>query len=407
MKNKGIIKTKCKYRKTWLMCRLAILILLITGCSKVTEEEKSKLDETKDKAVIYYNGKYDLDETVGDYDYDYNDGLFGPTYDTETMYFEMSDGYVVVYDVSKDRMLDNRQSDEIVGAIEEVIWPSIFEQVKNITGQEMYCKKIESIKYTSYGAGGDKRDNFFTEYYEGDIKSYLAKEDVELYANMSDMIIVCDNESWSEAVEYIETEIESCFARYDIYWDIEIFSSDLYEKYKGNYKDYRGSLYGYDGYVARVRMENKSGTSELVIDKPTYIQVCPGVYMTSDEFDFALCEGDVILEEAMTGDELADYCETVQVTVDGSVYKVMFSERVYDYLKTEDKGYLKVYCKIVPEELSVQTTMEFCELSNGVTDDVVMKDFHSEDWVDNLEIAHYMTVCDDDLYFFGEYEAVE
>jgi len=398
---------KGKLGKLSLICQLTILILLTTGCSKVTEEEESKLDETKDKAVIYYNGKYDLDETVGDYDYDYNDGLFGPTYDTETMYFEMSDGYVVVYDVSKDRMLDNRQSDEIVGAIEEVIWPGIFEQVKNITGQEMYCEKIESIKYTSYGAGGDRRDNFFTEYYEGDIKSYLAKEDVELYANMSDMIIVCDDDSWNQAVEHIETEIESCFARYDVYWDIEIFTSDLYEKYKGNYKDYRGSLYGYDGYVARVRMENKSGTSELVIDKPTYIQVCSGVYMTSDEFDFAFCEGDVILEEAMTGDELTKRCDKVQVTVEGSVYKVAFSERVYDYLKKKEKGYLAVNCKIVPEELSVQTSMEFCELSNGVTDDVVMKDFHSEDWVDNLEIAHYMTVCDDDLYFFGEYEPVE
>ena len=398
---------KGKLGKLSLICQLTILILLITGCSKVTEEEESKLDETKDKAVIYYNGKYDLDETVGDYDYDYNDGLFGPTYDTETMYFEMSDGYVVVYDVSKDRMLDNRQSDEIVRDMEEELWPDIFSQVENITGQEMYCEKIESIKYTSYGAGGDRSDNFFTEYYEGDIKTYLAKEDVELYANMSDMIIVCDDDSWNGAVECIESEIKSCFARYDVYWDIEIFSSDLYEKYKGNLEDYRGSLYGYDGYVARVRMENKSGTSELVIDKPTYIQVCSGVYMTSDEFDFAFCEGDVILEEAMTGDELAKQCDKVQVTVEGSVYKVAFSERVYDYLKKKDKGYLKVYCKIVPEELSVQTTMEFCELSNGVTDDVVMKDFHSEDWVDNLEIAHYMTVCDDDLYFFGEYEPVE
>lgn len=398
---------KGEYGKICLLGLLALLVMLTTGCSKVTEEEKSMLDETKDKVAIYYNGKYDLDEAVCDYDYDYNDGLFGPAYDTETMYFEMSDGYVVVYDVSKDRMLDNRQSDEIVRAIEEVIWPGIFEQVKNITGQEMYCEKIESIKYNSYGAGGDRRDNFFTEYYEGDIKTYLAKEDVELYANMSDMIIVCDDESWNEAVEYIENEIESCFARYDVYWDIEIFTSDLYEKYKGNFEDYRGSLYGYDGYIARVRMEKGIGAGQLLIDEPTYIRVFPGVYITSDEFDFAFCDGDIVFEEAMTGDELADCCESVQVTVDGSVYKVTFSERVKDYLKKKGKGYLAVYYKIVPEELSVQTTMEFCELSNGVTDDVVMKDFHSDDWVDNLEIAHYMTVCDDDLYFFGEYEAVE
>ncbi|MBR3598619.1 MAG: hypothetical protein IKL53_01945 [Lachnospiraceae bacterium] len=396
-----------KWKKLLLVCILAALAMIIAGCDKISEEEKSQLDANKENAAIYYNGKYDLNETVEDYDYDYNEGLFGNAYDTTTMYFEMSDGYVVVYDVAEDRMLDNRQSEEIEKAINEELWPDIFSQVKNITGQEMYCEKIESIKYSSYGAGGDRRDNFFTEYYEGDIKSYLDKEDVELYANMSDMIIVCDDDSWNEAVEYIETEMESCFARYDVYWDIEILTSDLYEKYKGNYKDYRGSLYGYDGYVARVRMENKSGTSELVIDKPTYIQVCPGVYMTSDEFDFAFCEGDVILEETMTGDELAKQCDKVQVTVEGSVYKVTFSERVKDYLKTEGKGYLKVYCKIVPEELSVQTTMEFCELSNGVTDDVVMKDFHSEDWVDNLDIAHYVTVCDDDLYFFGGYEATE
>ncbi len=398
---------KGEYGKICLLGLLALLFMLTTGCSKVTEDEKSKLDETKDKVAIYYNGKYDLDEAVCDYDYDYNDGLFGPTYDTGTMYFEMSDGYVVVYDVTEERMLDNRQAEEIVSAINEQLWPDIYSQVEEITGQKMHCEKIESIKYNSYGAGGDRRDNFFTEYYEGDIKTYLAKEDVALYANMSDMIIVCDDDSWNQAVEYIENEIESCFARYDFYWDIEILTSDLYEKYKGNYEDYRGSLYGYDGYIARVRMEKGIGAGQLLIDEPTYIQVCPGVYMTSDEFDFAFCEGDVILEETMTGDELAKQCNKVCVTVEGSVYKVTFSERINDYLKTKGKGYLKVYCKIVPEELSVQTSMEFCELSNGVTDDVVMKDFHSEDWVDNLEVAHYMTVCDDDLYFFGEYEPVE
>lgn len=397
-----------KWKKASLVCILATLTMIITGCDKITEEEKSQLDSNKEMAAIYYNGKYDLDETVEDYDYDYNEGLFGNAYDTTTMYFEMSDGYVVVYDVAKEKMLDNRQAEEIVSDINEQIWPGIFSQVEEITGQEMYCEKIESIKYNSYGAGGDRRDNFFAEYYEGDIKTYLAKEDVELYANMSNMIIVCDDDSWNEAVEYIETEIESCFDRYDVYWDIEILTSDLYEKYKGNYKDYRGSLYGYHGYIARVRMEKAIGAGELFIDEPTYIQVCPGVYMTSDEFDYSFQDGDIIFQETMTGDELAKQCDKVQVTVEGSVYKVAFSERVNDYLKTKGKGYLTVCCKIVPEELSVQTTMEFCELANGVADgNINIKDFNDIEWVDNLEIAHYMSVCDDDLYFFGEYKAVE
>ncbi len=98
----------------------------------------------------------------------------------------------------------------------------------------------------------------------------------------------------------------------------------------------------------------------------------------------------------------------MHVTVDGSVYKVTFSERVNDYLKKKGKGYLAVCCKIVPEELADQTTWEFCELANRVADgDINIKDFNDIEWVDNLEIAHYMSVCDDDLYFFGEYEAVE
>lgn len=401
------VKVKGKRKKTSLIGIIAILTMLVTGCNSLSDEEKTQLDDTKKKAAEYYNDKYNLDETVEDYDYDYNDGLFGAAYDTETMYFEMSDGYVVVYDVNNERMMDNRQSQEIVDAINQHIWPDVFSQVESITGQKMYCEKIESIKYNSYGAGGDRRDNFFTEYYNGDIETYLTEENVELYANTSDMIIVCDDDSWAEAVEYIETEVEGNFFRYNIYWDIEILTSDLYEKYKGNSKDYRGSLYGYDGYIARVRMEKGTGAAELVIDEPNYIQVCPGVYMTSDEFGFSFEDGDIVFEEAMTGDELDQQCDKVQVSVDGSVYKVIFSERVYDYLKTKDKGYLAVCYKIAPEELSVQTSMEFCELSNGVSDDVVMKDFHSEDWVDNLEISHYMTVCDDDLYFFGEYEAVE
>lgn len=400
------MKNRC--RKNLLIGLLSMLAMLITGCNSLSDEEKSELDDTKEKAAIYYNGKYDLEESVEDCNYDYNEGLFGAAYDTETMYFEMSDGYVVVYDVSKDRMLDNRQSKEIVGAINEEIWPGIFAQVEAITGQEMYCEKIESIKYNSYGAGGDRRDDFFVEYYEGDIKAYLAKENVELYANMSNMIIVCDDDSWTGAVEYMEAEIKECFTEYKIFWDVEVMTSDLYEKYRGNFKDYRGSLYGYDGYIARVKMENMSGVCELAIDEPTYIQVCPGVYMTSDEFDFAFQDGDVKLEETMTGDELAQRCDSVQVTVEGSVYKVTFSERVNDYLKTKDKGFLSVCCKIVPEELSVPTTMEFCEIVNGVADgDVNIKDFYGTEWTENLKIAHYMSICDDDLYFFGEYEAKE
>ena len=387
---------------------IGILLMLVTGCNSVSDEERSELDETKEKAAIYYNGKYDLDETVEDYDYDYNEGLFGPAYNTETMYFEMSDGYVVIYDVSKDRLFDNRQSQEIVSDINNIIMSGIFAEVEAITGQQMYCEKPEAIKYNHYGAGGDRVDDFFTQYYDGDIENYLAKEDVELYSNMSDMIIVCDDDSWTEAVEYMENEIKENFAEYKLYWDVEILTSELYEKYKGNFKDYRGSLYGFEGYIARVRMENVSGVSELAIDKPTYIQVCPGVYMTSDEFDFAFLDGDIVFEETMTGDELAEYCESVQVTVDGSVYNVTFSERVKDYLKKKDKGFLAVCCRVVPEELSVQTTWEFCELANGVADrDISIKDFNDIDWVDNLGIAHYMSICDDDLYFFGEYEAVE
>lgn len=387
---------------------LLALVVALAGCGKLSNEERSELEDTKKNVTIYYNGKYNLNETIEDYNYDHSDGLFGPTYDTKTMYFEMSDGYVVVYDVAKEKMFDNRQSEEVVSAINEQIWLGIFSQVEEITGQEMYCEKIESIRYNSYGAGGDKRDNFFTEYYEGDIKTYLSKEDVELYTNNSNMIIVCDDDSWGDAVEYIETEIENCFARYDVYWDIEILTSDLYEKYKGNYKDYRGSLYGYDGYIARVRIKNESGTVELAIDQPTFIQVCPGVYMTSDEFDFAFHNGDIVFQEAMTGDELAQHCDKVQVTVEGSVYKVTFSERVKEYLKTKGKGYLAVCCRIVPEELSVQTTLELCELANGVADgDINIKDFNDIEWVENLEMAHYMSVCEDDLYFFGEYEAVE
>lgn len=396
------------WKKISLVCMIGILLMLVTGCNSVSDEEKSELEETKEKAAIYYNGKYDLDETVEDYDYDFNEGLFGPAYNTETMYFEMSDGYVVIYDVSKDRLFDNRQSQKIVSDINNIIMSGIFAEVEAITGQQMYCEKPEAIKYNHYGAGGDRVDDFFTQYYDGDIENYLAKEDVELYSNMSDMIIVCDDDSWTEAVEYMENEIKENFAEYKLYWDVEILTSELYEKYKGNFKDYRGSLYGFEGYIARVRMENVSGVSELAIDKPTYIQVCPGVYMTSDEFDFAFLYGDVKLEVAMTGDELEKYSDSVLITVEGTVYKATFSERVNAYLKTKDKGFLTVYCKFVPEEFEVSTTKEFCELANGVTDkDVSVKDFHGIEWTENLKIAHYMSICDDDLYFFGEYEAVE
>lgn len=397
--------------------------MLITGCNGLSEEEKSKKDDAKEKAEIYYNGKYDLGENVENYDYDYNTGLFGKDYDKRTMYFEMSDGNIVIYDAVKDKMLDNKQSKEIVEAINETVWLKNFEQVEAITGEEMYCSNMENINYNYYGAGEDKGVNAFTEYYDGDIEAFLAKENIKLDAGNPDMIIVCDNESWEEAVEYLKGEINNNF---DEYWvsSIDIMTKGLYETSK--YKN--GSFYAHKGYVARVRMKKDGSFEEFIVDEPTFVQACPGIYMTTNEWGFQFQEGDVILEKFTDENGLQQICDNdyskwvdngsdesnsrnfdrtpIEVTVEGKVYRILFSDRVKDYMKSQDRGFVQVEIRVVPEELATNTTKRLCKVDNGgaYVHDVVKNDFYSKDWIKDLDSTISFSASENDLFYFGEYK---
>lgn len=413
-----------KIKAFFVIGMLMILALALTGCDKLSRKEQSELEETKMKALVYYNDKYDLTENVVEYNYNYYGDMFGTSYDRSIMYFIMSDGYIVVYDVKKDRMLDNKQSQEIIDAINEAVWLKCFAQVEVITGGEMYCGRIDNIRYNYYRAGDSNSVNAFTEYYDGDIEAFLAKENIKLNAGNPDMIIVCDDESWEEAAEYLKAEIDNYFDEYRVS-SIEVMNRELYN----DSKDKNGSFYGHKGYVARVRLERNESHEEFIVDEPTFVQACPGIYMTTNEWGFQFQEGDVILEEFTDENGLQQICDNdyskwvdngsdesnsrnfdrtpIEVTVEGKVYRIRFSDRVKDYMKSQDRGFVQVEIRVVPEELDTNTTKRLCTINNGGADvhDIVKKDFYSADWTKDLDATIGFSTSENELFYFGEYRS--
>ena len=229
------------------------MVMLMCGCDKVADEEKQELERRGNMAVEYYNEKYNVKETAVESTYDYVSGLSGRVYDTEDlMFFTMSDGKTVVYDIQNNRFLDNRQSEEISKAIteelSETFWKPLFEDIKSYTGFDVIVKNKDKIEY-NVCILDDKRDCYYETYYDGDVVSFLDNEDI--WASIDTyMIIQSDDESWRDAVEHMKEEFDSHFDGYSGEYII-VGTSALGEKYlaeEGNYYPVSGD----EGYIAKV-----------------------------------------------------------------------------------------------------------------------------------------------------------
>lgn len=85
-------------------------------------------------AEQYYEEKYDCDIEIEGRQYMEGNIINGPAYNTDTMIFFTSEKTLIVYEIEDNLLLDNRQAEEILNAIQNELIPDILSQI----GYEYY-----------------------------------------------------------------------------------------------------------------------------------------------------------------------------------------------------------------------------------------------------------------------------
>ena len=278
-----------KQNKWKKMGILAAAVSMLWGCT-----DRKHYEEAEQNALKYYKNKYDLKDVsvvrswkAGNY------GLFGYIGVKDRAY-EMSDGNTVYWADSTQKLADSRQAKEIAEAFAKEIMDPLLEQLS-------FPKKVSS--YSLNRTGYESYDEcVFTAYFDGDIRSFLKKEQPAV----RDLDIVLETEDQNKA----EQEITA-----------------LYDALKGNVTGWGTAYILKDGlneitddvqYVDDCEL-NVTARADLRFEetlrwyRQKYIEVFDGIYMTSRKTDFVLEDGDLRFEQAGT-------CADLQKMLDDSYY---------------------------------------------------------------------------------------
>ncbi|MCR4949989.1 MAG: hypothetical protein K6A40_01560 [Solobacterium sp.] len=278
-----------KQNKWKKMGILAAAVSMLWGCT-----DRKHYEEAEQNALKYYKNKYDLKDVsvvrswkAGNY------GLFGYIGVKDRAY-EMSDGNTVYWADSTQKVADSRQAREIAEAFAKEIMDPLLDQFS-------FPKKVSS--YSLNRTGYESYDEcVFTAYFDGDIRSFLKKEQPAV----RDLDIVLETEDQNKA----EQEITA-----------------LYDALKGNITGWGTAYILKDGlneitddvqYVDDCEL-NVTARADLRFEetlrwyRQKYIEVFDGIYMTSRKTDFVLEDGDLRFEQAGT-------CADLQKMLDDSYY---------------------------------------------------------------------------------------
>lgn len=183
---------------------LMLLSLTMLGCDKLSKEDKNNLDNYSIKAVNYYNDKYNCNVKMKSSDFDSNNGLFGATYDRNTVVVYMNDGSVIEYDISNDTFCDNRQGEEIKRDILSYIDKEL--ERAGLNSSNTIWKKDGDFAFNTVYIDDTDSYSMFSNYYDGDIRAYAKKENIN-FENVPKLYIKADK---STGVKYLDK-------LYDIY----------------------------------------------------------------------------------------------------------------------------------------------------------------------------------------------
>ncbi|MDD3219349.1 MAG: hypothetical protein PHC41_11260 [Lachnospiraceae bacterium] len=365
---------KMKYT---LFTAIMLLQLLLSGCESSADTDiRNKITKSGTKWI---EDKYGFDFTVDYSSYvESGYGLFGPSY-SDDIIVHFTDGTDLLYLSEEKEFSDTYEASEIVADIESTLWPSVMED----TGEYHYYS-YDSNTDTYYKSPGfnyksnNLEESFFTERYDGDILAYAKKEDLIVDGSI---ILICTDEEWESKFSILKDKVNALFTGQtsgELF--VAALESDCYQKISD------GTWYypdiDLDGCLATMRL-----TQDYDILVQHYIQPLPGIYITSDEYNVILQEGDITFEQVYDNLWIAEHTEKIyrksieQSTevnktktandsnpVSGSgdidhylidakspVYKMVLSDRL---LKLIDPDDFSLYIKFVPGEAAMITESE-------------------------------------------------
>lgn len=342
---------------------LFFICTFFTGCT--TKEEEKRLEEKQEEAISYFKEKYSLsDVQISDCDYlSYYDGLI--TYkNTNNMYFNMSDGSTVVYFGDEKRFTDNKQTAEIREALLNELWYPALEQLKNDTpAADVVSTDVFFNQYTL----DNFQEELFTSYFSGDVDDFMNEEEIRL--TCENIFLLCEADSdYRFAMDEFSHNLTETFSIDDSV-DVTAVSPEIGNAYL--YEDGGFPDFYEEGCYLTYSIEAEK------IDKyeANYIQLLPGIYVTSIEPNLILEEGDITLGQSYTEEELQEFIDAnynalpdvAPENTDSSylvhdkahvdkcfvhtntpVYQVVFSEKVKN---AADKHGFSCYFRFEAEEL--------------------------------------------------------
>lgn len=317
--------------------------VLLSGCGK----EAAHYEKVEKNAVRYYEKKYGVKTKVEKSYKAGNSGLFG-FIGVKDRAYEMSDGTNIYWCDSEEYYADDRQAEEISAALrEEIMEPSL---------KELGEDRVVS-EYTFNRTGMESFDKVvFTQYYDGDIIAFAGKEEIHV---RDFSVLISEDDFKGKAERFLNATMpffQKTSGRITV----------VAKEYEGP-RDLETFRMAEGNPIARavgtVRFGEKISWIENV-----YVEVIPGVSVSSDISDLVLEPGDVTFAEAGTAQDLQKMLDdgyyslpveaeenkkggysvhdqaherrTVLANKDAVIYQLQFSDRVRERLDSNGKASL-------------------------------------------------------------------
>ena len=371
------------------------LLFFLTSC-------KGKKEDIAEKAVSYYEDKYDLkDVSLLSLIKAGNSGLFGYA-GVKDLAFEISDGNFIYYDDEENKFYDTRQAAQIKEDFDGKLLPELLSEITS-----PYVLKDCRLNATNCESFDEC---VFHEYYDGDIRDYLAKE----RPSISDFLLTV------QAQDDSKDQIASLYEKMASYLkggaEVRVVKEGSSYLLEENKEEYIGR--DDEDLIAQASLYFND---RMYRHEPHYVEAMEGVLISSDMADFMLEEGDITFEEVKDGtsfQELLDeayYAMPVDAkenkgssyTVrdqkheehivlddqDLPYYRMVFSDRVKEMI---EKEMLPVYLKV---DTSMMSPLYY-RYGGGRGYELYMA-------AENNGKADFMTLHKDDFYYFGTFQRIK
>lgn len=353
-------------KRLFFFILIVLSILALTACTACGNGWIREKGERG--ALAYYQNKYGGDAEIVSAREWGNTTAILPT-KINRMVFEMSDGNVVLWDCETQQYADTRQAEEILTQLrEQLVQPATEESL----GTEILISDYTATAAVFEDYTASRGVSAFTSYYDGDIYAFAETEKPLL---MDYNVVVRESTDEDENGTAFKAQAEALRQK------LQPFFSGADNRIYVLSRDYTGELvqarqiYSPEGNwlvrgVGRIDFDDTVHWIENI-----YIETMPGVWMTSNEEDFVLLLGDLVLEQVGTGADLQkildaryealpivaeknkdgiyrvpdkQHCsKTVVKDLDAPVYRILWSDRAR--AAQDEYGRLDVCIYLEPE----------------------------------------------------------